>query len=383
MHSIDPFGTDDLAQLRQIRDQHCVSIYLPTHRKGADVQQDSIRLKNLLIRAEEALKARGARWDAIEAALGDSRALLDNEFFWQHRGDGLAIFARPGETKMWRTGIQFAEDVTVNNRFDLAQMMRLLATDGRFYILSLTEKQVKLLEATRFSVSEVSLERVPTSLAEALKTDDKEKQLQFRSSGGRTAAFHGHRYDTSENKEDLKRYFNIVDRGIEPLLKRFPAPVVLAGVEYYFPLYREVANIPGLIEGGVKGNTDVIHDHELHKAAWDVVYPVFKKVQGDAIARYKQLDGTGQTTHGIEATATAAFQGKVDSLFIDTEPDVWGVFDEMQQKVAISDHQQPDDLELISETTLAVLANRGRVFTMKSDEVPNGGPIAAVLRYAG
>lgn len=383
MHSIDPFGKDDLAQLRAVRDAHCVSIYLPTHRKGPEVQQNPIRLKNLLIRAEETLKSHGARWDTIEAVLGESKALLDNEFFWQHQADGLAIFARPYETKIWRTGIRFAESVTVNDRFDLAQMMRLLATDGHFYILSLTEKQVKLLEATRFSVSEVSLERVPTSLTEALKTDDREKQLQFRSGGGMTAMFHGHRYDGSENKEDLKRYFNIVDRGIEPLLKRYPGPVVLAGVEYYFPLYREVANIPGLIEGGVKGNTDVIRDDELHKAAWDVVYPVFKRAQADAIARYKQLEGTGQTTHGIEATATAALQGKVESLFIDTELEIWGKFDEAEQKIIVSQTQQPDDIELINETALAVLATGGRVFTMKSEEIPNGGPVAAVLRYAG
>lgn len=389
MHYIDPFGKEELIELRGVRDDHCVSIYMPTHRKGAEVAQDPIRLKNLLSQAEETLKTRGARWDVIDATLGKAKSLLDREFFWQHQADGLAIFARPGETRMYRTGVGFGEDYTVSDRFDLAQMVRLLASDGQFYVLALGEQMVKLLEGTRFSVSEISLEHLPKSISDALKLDDPQKQLQFHTGagggggGGRAAVFHGHRSDGTENKENLKRFFNIVDRELEPIFKHYPAPVVLAAVEYYFPLYLEVANVPGLIEGGVKGNPDVMRDEELHKAAWDVVYPAFKKSQADAIARYAQLIGTGQTTQGVEETARAAFQGRVDQLFVDTEPDVWGSFDESTQQVTIHEVENAGDIELVNETTLAVLASGGRVFTMPSAEVPGGGPMASVLRYAG
>ena len=42
--------------------ERCVSIYLPTHRAGSDIQQDPIRLKNLLRRAEESLRAKLYTW---------------------------------------------------------------------------------------------------------------------------------------------------------------------------------------------------------------------------------------------------------------------------------------------------------------------------------
>ncbi len=389
MHYIDPFGKDDLVTLRAIREDHCVSLYLPTHRKGSEVAQDPIRLKNLIARAEEVLKTRGARWDVIESILGEAKQLLDKEFFWQHQADGLAIFAKPGETRAFRTGVGFGEAVTVSGRFDLAQMVRLLASDGRFYVLALGEQMVKLLEGTRFSVSEIALDNLPQSIDDALKLDDPQKQLQYHtgagasSGGGRAAIFHGHRFDGSENKENLKRFFNIVDRGLEPLFKHYPAPVVLAAVEYYFPLYLEVANIPGLVEGGIKGNPDVMRDEELHKAAWSIVYPAFKKSQEDALERYAQVIGTGQTTQGVEGTAIAAYQGRVDTLFVDTEPDVWGEIDETTQSVSIHEVENAGDLELVNETTLAVLTSGGRVFTMPSAEVPGSGPMAAILRYAG
>jgi hypothetical protein len=39
----------------------CVSLFLPTHRAGPEVQQAPIRLKNLLRQAIEALQAGGVR----------------------------------------------------------------------------------------------------------------------------------------------------------------------------------------------------------------------------------------------------------------------------------------------------------------------------------
>jgi hypothetical protein len=39
--------------------QWCVSIYMPTHRTGVETQQDPIRLKNLLGKAEKELSDRG------------------------------------------------------------------------------------------------------------------------------------------------------------------------------------------------------------------------------------------------------------------------------------------------------------------------------------
>ena len=46
-----------------------ISIYLPTHKMGEQVQQDPIRLKNLLSEAEEQLKDRDISEQQIEQLL--------------------------------------------------------------------------------------------------------------------------------------------------------------------------------------------------------------------------------------------------------------------------------------------------------------------------
>lgn len=86
---------------------------------------------------------------------------------------------------------------------------------------------------------------MPESLADILRRDDAEKQLQFHTGtsggggGGRPAIFHSHGSE-EDLKEDILRYFRQIDRGVEELLKGQRAPLVLAGVDYLLPIYREV-----------------------------------------------------------------------------------------------------------------------------------------------
>lgn len=62
-------------------------------------------------------------------------------------------------------------------------LLPLLSGDGRFYILALSQNELRLLQATRYSVSEVDLEGVPESLSTALRYDVPEESLQWHTSG--------------------------------------------------------------------------------------------------------------------------------------------------------------------------------------------------------
>ena len=46
---------DELKTLMERQEGLCVSIFMPTHRKGTETQQNQIRYKNLLRKAEEQL----------------------------------------------------------------------------------------------------------------------------------------------------------------------------------------------------------------------------------------------------------------------------------------------------------------------------------------
>jgi hypothetical protein len=67
-----------------------------SHRAGPEVQQDPIRLKNLLRQATDALQADGVRAPMLHSVLAPLRRLVNDGLFGQHQSDGLALYSRPG-----------------------------------------------------------------------------------------------------------------------------------------------------------------------------------------------------------------------------------------------------------------------------------------------
>src|SRR5512135_881423 len=193
--------TAELETLAKEQGEWCVSIFMPTHRKGVDTQQDPIRLKDLLRHAEARLIQNGVRGPEAGELLKAAFGLLDQQDFWQNQSDGLAIFVSPKVFRAYRLPYPFEELVMLNIRFYIKPLLPLLWGDGRFFVLALSQQQVRLLQGTRYSVDEVYLDDIPNlpkSLAETLKYDVYDNARQLHSVGGepgtqygRTAIFHG------------------------------------------------------------------------------------------------------------------------------------------------------------------------------------------------
>jgi hypothetical protein len=282
---------------------------MPAHRVGAEIQQDPIRLKNLLGEAEGHLIAQSLRIPEAQKLLEPAKKLLQDGLFWQHQSDGLALFLSPGVLRYYRLPFDFEELVVVTDRFHIKPLLPLFSGDGRFYVLALSQSKVRLLQGTRYSVSEIDLEEVPASLAEVLKFNDPEKRFQFhtmtRTPGGkgeRPAIFHGHGVASADDPKDyISRYFHRVDEGLHDLLRDEQAPLVLAGVDYLLPIYREANTYPHLVYEGIEGNPEELRAEELHERAWTTVQPLFLAEQEEAAAQYRQLAGAGSEQASVES----------------------------------------------------------------------------------
>src|SRR5918995_5221942 len=362
----------------------CVSIFLPTHRAGAQTQQDPIRLKNLLREAEEQLLAKEFRTPEAEELLGPAWELLDDSVFWRHQSDGLAIFLSAGVFRYYRLPLNFEDLVVVADRYYLKPLLPLLTGDGQFYVLALSQNEVRLLRATRHSVSEVELEDVPENLSDTLRYDDQEKQLQFHSGtaggrGGRAAIFHGHEPD-DDPKDDILRYFRQIDRGVRELLKGSQAPLVLVGVDYLLPIYREASKYPHTIDEGITGNPEGLRPDELHERAWEVVRPRFSEARQKAAAQYSQLAGTGQTSMDVREIVAAAYYGRIETLFAASGTQRWGVFDPDTGQVNL--HQRPEGEDLLEFAALQTVLHHGTVYVTKPENMPDDTDAVSVFRYS-
>jgi len=381
---MDLLPREELEKLVERHGGPCVSIFLPTHRAGMETQQDPIRLKNLLGEAREDLLSRGLRSTEVDQILEPARELLVDDVFWRHQSDGLAVFLSRGDFRSYRLPLRFEELTVVADRYHVKPVLPLLTGDGQFYVLALSQNKVSLLRATRHSVGEVELRVVPESLADALRHDDPEKQLQFHTGtsggrGGRAAVFHGH--EAADAKDDILRYFRQIDRGVREVLKGSRALLVLAGVDYLLPIYREANTYPHLVEEGVTGNPEGLTEEEMHREAWTIVRPLFLEARREAVARYEQLAGTGRTSNDLREIVPAAYYGRVNVLFAAAGSRRWGTFDPSTGEAELHEEAEFGDGDLLDFAAVQTLLNRGTVYILKPKDVPGGAAAASVLRY--
>jgi len=270
---MNTFSKDELKNLTETQKGLCVSIFMPTYRAGAESQQNQIRLRNLLREAEEKLVARGCRLQDAKSLLEPAQSLVGNVLFWRQQKDGLAIFAAAGIFRRYCLPAAFPELAVVDDRFHLKPLLPVLSSEGRFYILALSQNGVRILEGSAFSAAEVDLETIPKNLADALQLDQPERQVRFRagSAGGQGTMISGHGADIEDSKDNILKYFRQVDKGLRDFLKEERVPLILAGVEYLLPIYKEANTYPHLVGEGIPGNPKGMNVDQLYKAAWQIV----------------------------------------------------------------------------------------------------------------
>jgi len=101
------------------------------------------------------------------------------------------------------------------------------------------------------------------------------------------------------------------------------------------------------------------------------------------VEQYQQLISTEQATDKVGKIVAAAFNGRVDKLFLSVDAQVWGNFDPETEKVTQNaDRQsQQSNLALLDFAAMKTLQNGGAVYTLPQDEMPTDSPVAAVFRY--
>ena len=388
---IDILTPEDLKELTEECEETCVSIYIPTERLGKAVEKNPVRLKNYLEEAKEQLVARGLRAPEAREFLEPAYQLLPNNGFWQLQSDGLGLFISPDSFRFYRLPYDFEPVTVAADRFHLKPLLPLISADGRFFVLQLSQENIRLLYGTRYSVGEIDLEEAPEGLSEALRFEDPERKLQFHTAtqtpGGhedRPAVFHGQGVASDDDpKEKILRAFHRVDEGVTEFLDGLDAPLVLAGVDYLHPIYHEANSYPHLVDEGIVGNPEEMSPEELHQQAWAVVQPLFLETQEEAAAKIRQFIGTGNelASDDLEEIVPAAVYGRVHTLFVARDLQRWGVFNREANEIRTHQEQEPEDIDLLDLSAVHTFLNSGAVYVVDVGTVPADGPVVALLRY--
>lgn len=401
-HLVTRSKLDDLLQLQG----DVLSIYHPTEKVAVEPEENSLHLKNLVASAAESLSARGLRRPEIDSFLEPIEQLLDDRDFWQHQWSGLALFRTADRFVFFRTPYRVPELV----RFDSAPIVKPLLPSvwphARFYVLALSQDQVRLLHCTRYRwrAVDLSLLDVPLSLEEALRYDDLQKPDSQHhpvtgpgrgetgradtGEGGRKQAFHGHGESGEGQKTQIRRWFTTLDSGLQKVLRAETAPLIVASVEYVYGLFSEVTDYKGLLHDRIQGNVELLRDEELHEQALPIIEGRTRSELDELRERFGSgapRDLASSDPHDI---LTAATDGRVDTLFLRGDQVQLGNYDPAGRTVQVFfegdavDRPEDGGVDLHEIAARLVIQSSGSVYVLGPEEMPGDRPMSALFRYA-
>jgi hypothetical protein len=376
----------DLRQLVEVHDEPLVTLYMPMY-NGAETRQNPVRFKNLLRHAEEMLFRRHIDAVEVEQTLSDAYGLLDQPAVWTAETPGLVAFIRRGCTHVWRLPFRCDERCRVGQHHYVLPLLNWFANNVPFYVIAVSQNSVRLFHGTRDKLAPVDVPKLPTSLTSALHYDVREPALQQHSAGAQMPGkeglvFHGQGGEVDAAHVELVAFCREIDRALADELRLQTDPLVFAGVDYLFPIFRDVATYPFLSTEHVAGNTERMLADELCRLAWPHVAAVVANRYQTALANFWDNVSFGKTSNRFDEIIVAAQSGAVETLFVDAAVERTGDFDPDNLAVRIDAQPVEDGEDLVNLAATLVLRSRGVVEPVPSGNVPGGGAMAATLRYA-
>jgi hypothetical protein len=327
-----------------------------------------------LRQAEQTLIDDGLSAAATDQILEPGRRLLDRARPSERLSDGLAVFLEPGGIRHFRVPLRLPELTVVGDRFLTRPLLPLLSAGGHFYVLALSQDEIKLFRGSRYGLDEVTVDG--RALAVWLTMPRRRAPVHAvvadrGGTDGRTV-FHGIEDDTTPL---VSQHFRRVDRALREVLQGDAAPLVLAGVRSTQALYRQVNTYPALTSDGVDGNPWEWSLEQMHRHAWPMAEPLLCEAETTAAGVYRQLRGTGRTCTDTMAVAAAAREGRIETLFVRT--DTSG----MDNTPVIRLREHTGAVDHLDDAAISTLRHSGTVYAVPRDRMPDTSPMAATLRY--
>ncbi|MEX1108366.1 MAG: hypothetical protein WEC00_05595 [Dongiaceae bacterium] len=361
----------DIRSLSSTRNDLCVSIYLPTTPLTQQASADRIELKNLAKQAIAQIEASGADKRRIAAVSHHLDDLVDDDEFWKHQAQSLAILATPDNVQTFRSPSNVQPMVLVSDRFHLKPLLRTVTFQNSAYVLALAENRVRLIGVSAdLPAVEVKVDGLPKDAGSATGR----ATVNDRSPSGR---IHG----SEGQKVLLGQFARRVDEALRPLLSGSDIPLILAATQPLAPIYRSVNSYARLAPETIDGSPEALSDAQLAGKARGVLDAIYRRQIKDWNETYRARENQGRATTDIAQAARAATFGAVESLLADMDEVVHGTIDRESGAVTFADRPNANSYGIVDEIAARVLASGGEVLSVRKDDIPDGKALAAVLRY--
>ncbi len=389
---MDLISKETITNLIESCNGMAVSIYMPTYVSAREARQNPVRLKNLTDQAEEKLQQAGLNENEVKDYLAPLFDLIDDEIFWQEQDEGLALFLDEDELRIFHLPKRFDELTIVGPAFHITPLIPIYKGSGPFYLLALDQKEPKIYTGSKYKLVQIEDLDLPDSLQKMFNEFyEFHSHLQFHTktatpnpdvADGREGMYFGRGGDDIDENAEIRNYFHRFDEALMDFLDGEGAPLVLAGLGYLHPLYREANTYPNLLDEGITKDIDPLSAEELHDESWAMVQEKYETNVNKAKGVYQKLqDKDGDTTDNINTIVSGAHFKRVHSLFVAENEHVWGQFNSEENEVILTEEKQPESQDLLNYAATHTFINGGNVLVLPKEDIPGEKPAAAILRF--
>ena len=378
----------DFERLSREIHPHCVSILMPTHYYGKEVNtlDDRILFKKKLKDVSNQLLDYQLSESQIKTYLKPAEDLLDNISFWRELSSGLAVYLHDDIFEVYKLPIDFEVYSYISNHFYLSPLLTYFSQNSNYYILSLSKKTCKLFDCSRYEINEVDTRGIlPEKIEDVVGYDFKEDYLGFRTSSGSYSpgskmAIRGYSEVIDNDKIETEKFLRIIHNGLVKHIQNQNVLLVLACDETDYSIFKEISQYKMLYPEYINGNVDNDNISLLHSKANSLIDSYFKQSVEERKLFFNEA--IEKSTSMFDEIVSGAVNGKIETLFVEKNKHIYGKFDMLKDKIEIHDQKKVNNVCLINLTATETYMKGGKVFILKKEELPiTESSLNAILRY--
>jgi hypothetical protein len=330
----------------------CISIVL----LGREARDARIAFKDALAQVRAKLTASASKQEV--ASLLDPLELAAENLIDSSKEPATFIFLRsPDVCESFPTRYLVGQPVEeVGECFQLRPLLTLASKQLEFYILALKLNDTRVFKCTDQLCEAARFPKHAGTDAAGFIPGDSQSSL-------RAEPVH----DRDHHENHLGHFYREIDRDVNALLKDGHPPLVVVGVEHEVALFHRLTNYPSCVMPGIRGLPGHLSQDEMYRQALELVQSTTSVSTHRALEKFDKEIGTDHASADIKEIERAASAGRVEHLFL-------------------LENGAPSSVDGVAEqldkAAVQTLRHGGDVQILTAADMPSGGLICAIFRYA-
>lgn len=366
-------------------DKAVVTLSMPLHVTDVSSEKDTVQLRNLLDEASNNLK-QAADFDRDESLLlieqvEDIRKyedqLVDSD-------GGLVLYVTTDEIYYYHVDTKPVNNVTFARYPNKLPLIKNYQYIRNYHVLILDQEGIRLLEKSGGRLFEIDLkENAKDSNAEqdaALGADLTEKELKFGShnkTGAGVEPFNFEHNETIfEKQDDLKHYFNTVDRYIKRnYSSKTGYPLILFSLNDNQSLFREVSENDFLLEENIEESASQLHDDQIKEKVKEKEKEITEKQQNELLERFNETKPQYRIDDNLQSLSMSGMKAQIEELIVEEN------YLPVGSITGNGIYQDNNRTDYLHQLVSLVLNTDGSVYILPKEHMLKDVKLSAKLRY--